>query len=95
MTQAEQDAIIANMVRERRELRVRVTCLKEKLEKTGHALNMAKGIAEWAAQGQHNAQTQAFEGVEYPSGADLRELVSELQDAKARITVIDERLESC
>ena len=95
MTQAEQDAIIANMVRERRELRVRVTCLKEKLEKAGHALNMATGIAERAAHGQHNAQTQAFEGVEYPSGADLRELVSELQDAKARITVIDERLESC
>ncbi len=94
MTEAEKDAVLAAMVRERRELRLTATCLCEKLEKAAAALQMASGIADRGASGLDNAQTAAFETVEYPSAPGLRSMVADLEAARERIRIIDERLDS-
>ena len=94
MTDAEKDAAIVAMVRERRELRLTVTCMRERLEKADKDLQIANGIANRGASGQENAQTEIFEKIEYPSASELRSMVSDLKAARERIRVIDERLDA-
>ena len=95
MTEEERNAIIADMVRERRTLRATVACLCERLEKSSKALQIGSGIAERGAKGLHNAQTPQFETTEYPTAAELRAMVAELNAARERIGIIDERLNEC
>ena len=94
MTEAETDAEIGAMVRERRDLRLTVACLQNKLERAGKALQMAAGIAERGAAGLENAQTAAFGGVEYPSAPELRSMVADIEAARERIRIIDGRLDT-
>ena len=94
MTDAEKDAVIVAMVRERRELRLTVTCMRERLENADKALQMANGIAHYGASGQENGQTEIFEKIEYPSASELRYMVADLKAARERIRVIDERLDA-
>ncbi len=95
MTQDEQDSVLAGMVRERRELRLKVVCLTEKLEKAAEAFQVAHGIADWGARGLENAQTPAFESVEFPTASEVRAAVAELEAARQRIATIDSRLNDC
>ena len=95
MKQDEQDSVIVGMVRACRELRRKVVCITEKLEKAAEALQMAHGIADWAARRLENAQTPAFENVEYPTASELRAAVVELDAARQRIATIDSRLNDC
>ena len=95
MTQDEQDSVIVDMVRERRALRRKVVCLTEKLEKAAEAFQMAHGIADWAARRLENAQTPAFESVEYPTASEVRAAIAELETARQRIATIDSRLNDC
>ncbi len=94
MTEEEQDAVLAGMVRERRALRLTIACLREWLETAERMLQTASGIAGYGASGQENAQTQEFETAEYPSAAELRGMVSELAEARRRVKSIDERLDA-
>ncbi len=94
MTEEEQDAVLAGMVRERRALRLTIACLRERLEAAEKMLQTASGIARCGASGEENAQTREFETAEYPSAADLRSMVSELAAARRRVKSIDERLDA-
>ena len=94
MTDAEKDAVIVAMVRERRELRLTVTCMRERLEKADKDLQIANGIAHYGASGLENGQTEIFEKIEYPSASELRYMVAGLKAARERIRVIDERLDA-
>ena len=94
MTDAMKDAVIAAMVRERRDLRLTVACTRERLEKAAKDLQIANGIAKGGASGQDSAQTEIFEKTEYPSASELRSMVSDLKATRERIRVIDERLDA-
>ena len=92
---AEQDAVIAAMVRERRALRTKSVCLRERLEQADKVFQMASGIANRGASGLENGQTAQFATAEYPTASDLRSMVADLADVRERIRVIDERLNEC
>lgn len=94
MTNEEQDAELAAMVRERRDLRLNIACLRNRLETAEKVLQTATGIARCGASGEENAQTREFETAEYPSAAELRGMVSELAEARRRVKAIDERLDA-
>ena len=82
MTKDQQDAVIAEMVRDRRDLRTNVICMQEILEKAAEALEIGIGIAERAARGLENAQTGRFADMKYPTASELREIVANLDASR-------------
>lgn len=86
MTESEQNVILAGLVRERRELRTKITCLQEFLRnaqlqlRDAHTLlNLGSPISEKRA--------------DYPGSDELNEELSSLRDAEDRLTDINKKLD--
>ena len=96
MNAEDEDAIIAAMVRERRDLRRSIICIKETLRKAGDGFRQAAEAVRSAEDGVGARQRIYFpDNVRYPDIEQFRDLLNRLQTATARIKEIDERLDAC
>ncbi|MYH36242.1 MAG: hypothetical protein F4027_01310 [Rhodospirillaceae bacterium] len=86
MTDAEQDRLLAELVRERRDLRLTISCLEERLRKSRNALNTAARLAENAYLGQQISHEPLSP---YLSHSELAETLKALEEAKARRSQIE------
>ena len=85
MTNEEQDAEIASMVRERRELLAKVRCLDAVLHRASEALNNARFVTDQARGEEYEA---ADKGVDYPAADKLLEHIADLRKVKERLQVL-------
>ena len=90
MTEEEQDAVIASMVRERRDLLGKIKCLDVVLYRASEALNNARFITE-RARGEDYGPFD--NGVEYPSPDDLERNIKDLREARQRLAILNDAID--
>ena len=93
MDAAEQDAIIAGMVRERRQLRTMIACLEQKLVSSETAMRNAALGVDMARAGNWSG----FDSGEatFLAAPELVETVESLRTARQRLSDIEDRLNDC
>jgi len=95
MTNDEEDRIIAEMVRERRELKRSLVCLEEKLRRAENGFYEAtKAVRSFQSKASNN-QIHPPEHVTYPDIEEFRGLLKNIESARARIQEIDTALNAC
>ena len=92
MSTDEQDRILAGMVKERRELRKTIACLKQKLEWVNRDLNEAANTVRHALQGSVAGRES---GITYLSADELVDTLEHLRSAKTHFDDINQRLDAC
>lgn len=92
MTEAEEDKLFGRMVRERRQLRTKISCLSQKLSDSQKGMDEASEAVNLASQDNWSRLEQGFN---FLSADDLTETLKELRDAKARLAELEERLGAC
>lgn len=90
MTKEEQDALIADMVRERRELNRTIGCLESMLDRAYRSLGAAR-LAVGNATGENPRQPP--EDLDYPPPEKLCEWLGDLRDARDRLAAVNARLD--
>ena len=95
MNADDEDALIAAMVRERRDLRRSIICIKETLRRAHLGFQQA-AIAAGSSENPPPDQRIYFpDDATYPDIEQFRDLLKRLQAATARIKEIDQRLDAC
>ena len=90
MTKEEQDAVIADMVRERRELKRMIGCLESVLNRAYRSLGAAR-LAVGNATGENPRQPP--EELDYPPPEKLREWLGDLREARERLVAMNAALD--
>ena len=90
MTDEEQDALIASMVRERRDLISKVKCLDVVLYRASESLNKAR-FATDRARGEDYEPSDA--GLDHPPPVKLREHIADLRKAKERLAILNSAID--
>ena len=92
MTSDEQDRIIASAVKERRELRRTIACIKHKLDWATTELVRAQEAIRHAHDGNISGHES---GISYPSADELLNTLEELRRSKTRLDEINRLLDHC
>ena len=95
MTNEETDHIIADMVRERRELRRAIVCMEERLRKAANGFRDAAEAVRSSADMMAGRSVYFPETATYPDIDAFRKLLQEFESAKARVHEIGKRLDMC
>lgn len=85
MTDDEQNTIIAEMVREGRDLRVRIGCIEEKLRRAGDGFRAA---AEAVRSSKDGGSIYFPDTAFYPDIAEFRRLLRSLKESNTRLKEI-------
>ncbi len=93
MDAAEQDAIIAGMVRERRQLRTMIACLEQKLATSETEMRDAALGVEMARAGNWSWFDSGRPS--FLAAPDLAETMESLRTARTRLSDIEDRLNAC
>ena len=91
MTDAEQNALIADMVRERRDLMAKIKCIDVALYRAAENLNRARFATDKARAEDYEA---AQEGMNYPPPEKLQGLITDLRTTKERLAMINQALDT-
>ena len=86
------DNIIASMVHERREVKRRIACLEERLDRIQAGLGNALGAVKAASDGT-KVSTGSY--TSFPEAQGVYERINELQNARERLATLDKRLDAC
>ena len=89
MTDEEQNLLLAGLVRERRELRLKIRCLEEKLRNSQAAFRTAVRLTESADQGQRSREPLS----PYLPHEELMEVLDTLDAVRKRRAQIEEILD--
>ena len=95
MTAEEMDQIIADMVRERRELRLAIVCMEERLRKAGTGFQAAAEAVRSSKDLMPGKSVYLPDASTYPDIEAFRSLLREFESAKARMQEIGKRLDMC
>ena len=95
MTEEETNRIIADMVRERRELRLALVCMEEKLRKAGQGFRSAAEAVRSSDSVTLSHRIYFPENETYPDIEVFRALIRDYASAKTRIQEISKRLDTC
>ena len=86
------DKVIAGMVHERREMKRRIACVEERLDRIQAGLGTALGAVK-AASGGTKVSTVSY--TPFPEAQGVYEKINELQNARERLATLDKRLDAC
>ena len=95
MTEEETDRIIVGMVRERRELRLALVCMEEKLRKAGQGFRAAAEAVRSSDSVMAGQRIYFPENESYPDVDAFRALIRDFASAKTRMQEISKRLDMC
>ena len=91
----DQDRIIADMVRERRELRRSIACMEHRLYKAGEGFRAASEAVRSSRDLMAGRRVYFPENATYPDIETFRALLHDLESAKSRAHDIATRLDLC
>ena len=95
MTDHEKDRIIAEMVRERREVRTTIACLEERLHKARDGFEVVLSALREYQSVSGSRPIHLSERTTYPDVDTFRTLIRDLAAAKVRLQEIESRLDQC
>ncbi len=95
MTREEQDRVIADMVRERRELLGTIVCLRQQISRAGDGFAAAAEAVRSSKNLQPSHRVFFLETAHYPDEATFRETLSSLESSTARLKEVETALDDC
>lgn len=95
MTQDEQDKAIADMVRERREVRRTIACLEQQISRAGDGFRQATEATRSAKRRNPGQRIHFPKEAAYPDIEAFRGILRGLEEATLRLSEIEKALDSC
>lgn len=95
MTDKEADLMLADMVRERRALRLSIVCMEQKLDRAGEGFRAAAEATRSSKDLQAGRRVYFPKNAAYPDIEAFRALLNELESAKSRFHELTQRLDTC